>query len=238
MTVPEATAPTKQARSDHLVVRPMTAQDKDEVGKLFVSTFKREPLGKYQGVRDTEGAAIAEAAMKDPVSFVVEDTTLEGPHRIVAFRTSCLFSRTPNVQQDDPVQAILQHMQDLWLDHTTLFKTKPDAKVMKFIALGVDTRCEGLGLAKALLNVSMDKAKQEKCDAVIVVASAFATQHLFRNRLAFEEMGKIRYSEFVWKNPTKGGLEERPFERLLEPEFLEILRRGCRMYKVDCRMLE
>ncbi|KAF9954901.1 hypothetical protein BGZ70_010427 [Mortierella alpina] len=182
MTVPEATAPTKQARPDHLVVRPMTAQDKEEVGKLFVATFKREPLGKYQGVRDTEGAAIAEAAMKDPVSFVVEDTTLEGPYRI----------------------------------------TKPDAKVMKFIALGVDTRYEGLGLAKTLLNVSMDKARQERCDAVVVVASAFATQHLFRNRLAFEEMGKIRYSEFVWKNPAKGGLEERPFEKLLEPEFLEI----------------
>ncbi|KAF9930170.1 hypothetical protein BGZ67_005964 [Mortierella alpina] len=222
MTVPEATALTNLAQFDHLVVRPMTVQDKDEVGKLFVATFKREPLGKYQGVQDTEGVAIAEAAMKDPVSFVVEDTTLEGPHRIVAFRTSCLFSHKPNVEHDDPVQAILQHMQDLWLGHTTLFKTKPEAKVMKFIALGVDTRYEGLGLAKTLLNVSMDKAKQEKCDAVIVVASAFATQHLFRNRLGFEEMGKIRYSEFVWKNPAKGGVEERPFATLLEPEFLEI----------------
>ncbi|KAF9955828.1 hypothetical protein BGZ72_003383 [Mortierella alpina] len=222
MTIPEPAAPAKQAQPDHLVVRPMTVKDKGEVGRLFVATFKREPLGKYQGVADSEGASIAEAAMKDPVSFVVEDTTLEGPHRIVAFRTSCLFARKPNVQHHDPVQAILQHMQDLWLDNTTLFKTKPDAKVMKFIALGVDSRYEGLGLAKTLLNVSMDKAREERCDAVIVVASAFATQHLFRNRLGFEEMGKIRYSEFVWKNPAKGGLEERPFENLLEPEFLEI----------------
>ncbi|KAG0203078.1 hypothetical protein BGX28_004542 [Mortierella sp. GBA30] len=222
------TTSTKQGPPAHLVVRPMTVEDKEEVAQLFVRTFRREPLGEYCGVEDSEGRSIAEAAMKDPVSFVVEDTNLDGPHRIIAFRTSCLFSPDQDYGHEEketmtsPIQAVLQHMQDLWLAKSTIFKTKRDAKVMKFIALGVDSRYEGLGLAKELLNRSMERAKELNCDAVTVVASAFATQHLFRNRLAFEEMGTIRYSDFVWKNPAKGGIEERPFENLHEPEFLEV----------------
>jgi N-acetylglutamate synthase-like GNAT family acetyltransferase len=112
-------------------------------------------------------------------------------------------------------------MTDLWLAKSTVFSNNPSAKVMKFIALGVDSGYEGKGLAKDLLKVSMDKAHEIGCDAVMVVASAFATQHLFNNRLGFELMGRVKYSEFSWVN-EKTGKEERPFENLVEPEFLEI----------------
>ncbi|GJJ71111.1 hypothetical protein EMPS_03461 [Entomortierella parvispora] len=217
------------SRPDHLVLRPMTVEDQGEVAQLFVETFQREPLGAYHGVGLPEGREIAKASVKDQVSFVVEDTSLAGPRRLVAFRTSCLLTaeklhkKQPQSQdgseseEGDDVQGILSHMTDLWLNKTTLFKEKPDAKVMKFIALGVDSRYEGLGLAKELLNAAMGKAKELDCDAVVVVASAFATQHLFRNRLGFEEMGQVRYSEW-----TKGKSGRRPFENLHEPEFLEI----------------
>lgn len=210
----------------------MTVQDQDEVARLFVETFQREPLGASHGVGLDEGREIAKLSVKDPVSFVVEDTSLTGPHRLVAFRTSSLLTaeklhakKQPPHGQDgsesddggDDVQGILSHMTDLWLNKTTVFKDKPNAKVMKFIALGVDSKYEGLGLAKELLNAALNKAKELDCDAVMVVASAFATQHLFRNRLGFEQMGQVRYSEW-----TKGKNGRRPFENLHEPEFLEV----------------
>ncbi|KAF9121911.1 hypothetical protein BGW39_010161 [Mortierella sp. 14UC] len=208
----------------------MTAADKQEVAALFEKTFRREPLGEYHGVEPGEGLGIASASVKDPVSFVIEDTTLPGPHRLVAFRTSCIYTAenlSANTQRiateghGDAIQAILNKMTDLWLAKSTVFSNNPSAKVMKFMALGVDTGYEGKGLAKDLLQASMDKAQEVGCDAVTVVASAFATQHLFSNRLGFELMGRVRYSEFSWVN-EKTGKEERPFENLVEPEFLEV----------------
>ncbi|KAF9102570.1 hypothetical protein BGX27_010955 [Mortierella sp. AM989] len=226
---PSSAIAAKTTRPDYLVLRPMTIEDKAEVATLFVDTFKREPLGEYHGVGGSEGEGVAEASVIDPVSFVVEDTSLEGPHRLVAFRTSCILTaanlaaKQKKNQEEGPsdaVQAILNRMQDLWLERTTIFTTNPEAKVMKFIALGVNSRYEGLGLAKELLNAAMSKATEMKCDAIVVVASAFATQHLFQNRLKFEEMARLRYSDFTWNNEKKGGVEEKPFEKLLQPEFL------------------
>ncbi|KAF9184476.1 hypothetical protein BGZ50_003644 [Haplosporangium sp. Z 11] len=219
----------KRTRPDHLVLRPMTADDKEEFAALFSKVFQREPLGQYHGVAPEEGRIIADDATKDPVSFVVEDTTLERPHRLVAFRANriitkaTLAAKQKKVQEEgsiDGVQAILHRMDELWLSNSMVFKMNPEAKVMKFIALGVDEGYEGLGLAKELLDASMEKAKEYKCDAIVVVATAFATQHLFKNRLQFEEMGKVRFTDFVWKKTkTQGGEEERPFAELLKPEF-------------------
>ncbi|KAF9912852.1 hypothetical protein EC991_008718 [Linnemannia zychae] len=207
----------------------MTTADKQEVAALFVKTFRREPLGEYHGVQPSEGVEVANASLKDPVSFVVEDTSLPGPHRLIAFRTSCIYTaenlaakakKIATEGHGDAVQAILNKTTELWLAKSTVFSNNPSAKVMKFIALGVDTGYEGKGLAKDLLQASMDKAREVGCDAVTVVASAFATQHLFSNRLGFELMGRLRYSDFTWVNDA--GKEERPFVNLLEPEFLEV----------------
>ncbi|KAI1292573.1 hypothetical protein EDD11_008716 [Mortierella claussenii] len=204
----------------------MTVQDKEQVAALFVETFKREPLGEFCGVDPKEGANIAEISVRDPVSFVVEDTSLPPSHRIIAFRTSCLLDgdkiaiNTRKAKEkgfSDPVQAVLNYMQELWFSKTTVLQINPSARVMKFIALGVDSKYEGMGLAKELLNAAMNKARELECDAVIVVASAFATQHLFQNRLGFEEIGRIRYADFTWSN---NGVEKRPFEKLTQPEFL------------------
>ncbi|KAG0310024.1 hypothetical protein BGZ97_012851 [Linnemannia gamsii] len=208
----------------------MTTSDTQEIARLFEKTFRREPLGAHRGISEGEGDDIAQASVQDPVSFVIEDTTLPGPLRLVAFRTSCILTAEGLAQKaekiakegiDDSVQAILNRMTELWLAKSTVLETNPSAKVMKFMALGVDTDYEGQGLAKDLLNVSMEKAVQVGCDAVTVVASAFATQHLFSKRLGFELMGRVRYSDFTWVNP-KTGKEERPFESLVEPEFLEV----------------
>ncbi|KAG0004318.1 hypothetical protein BGZ65_000583 [Modicella reniformis] len=229
-TIPTSASVSSKVLPDPLILRLMTLSDCDEVAALFTETFKREPLSNCCGVPPEEGKAIASRSIQDPVSFVVEDTSLEGARRLVAFRTSNILTAQPiaenqkKVQEEghsSAVQAILDHTTDLWMAKTTVFKSNPEAKVMKFIALGVDENYEGRGLAKALLNAAMDKARETKCDAVIVVASAFATQHLFKNRLGFEEMGKVRYSDFKWINRQKGdGVEERPFPNLHEPEFL------------------
>ncbi|KAK5816378.1 hypothetical protein F5H01DRAFT_320422 [Linnemannia elongata] len=225
-----ATKPTSTTRPEHLVLRPMTTADTQEVGLLFEKTFRREPLGEYHGVEPGEGTSVAQASVQDPVSFVIEDTTLPGPSRLIAFRTSCILSaeglqaekdKIAKQGHGDAIQAILNRMTELWLAKSTVFEKHPRAKVMKFIALGVDTEHEGKGLAKELLKASMEKAKEVGCDAVTVVASAFATQHLFGNRLGFELMGRVRYSEFSWIN-EETGKEERPFENLVNPEFLEV----------------
>ncbi|KAG0244089.1 hypothetical protein B0O80DRAFT_503279 [Mortierella sp. GBAus27b] len=218
---------------DPLVLRLLTKDDQEEVATLFCETFKREPLGEYCGVNPSEGVGLASAAVQDPVSFVVEDTSLEGPHKLVAFRTSCMITaqsiaekqkKTQEEGPEDAIQAILGHMMDLWAAKTTVFTSNPEARVMKFMALGVDTRYEGRGLAKALLNAAMDKAMETKCDAVVVIASAFATQHLFKNRLGFEEIAKIRYTDFSFVDKRKGSaVEEKPFPNLVQPEFLIIL---------------
>ncbi|KAK3815745.1 MAG: hypothetical protein JOS17DRAFT_759624 [Linnemannia elongata] len=226
----QATKSISTTRPEHLALRIMTPADVQEVGLLFEKTFRREPLGEYHGVQPGEGTSVAQASVQDPVSFVIEDTTLPGSSRLVAFRTSCistaegLQAKKDKIAKEghgDAIQAILNRMTELWLEKSTVFENNPKAKVMKFIALGVDTGYEGKGLAKDLLKVSMDKAVEVGCDAVTVVASAFATQHLFGNRLGFELMGRVRYADFTWINEGTGK-EERPFENLVNPEFLEV----------------
>ncbi|KAF9583971.1 hypothetical protein BGW38_007973 [Lunasporangiospora selenospora] len=211
---------------ENLVVRSMTTEDKEEVAALFAKTFQREPLGAYAGVQISEGRWVAGQALKDPVSFVVEDKTLAGPNRLVAFRTSSILTKaklekekSSEEEPPSPVSAILNRMSEIWELSTTVFETNPNAKVMKFIALGVDDAYEGLGLAKVLLNVSLDKARFTGCEAVVVIASAFATQHLFKNRYEFELKGQVRYADFTMK---QGNEEVQPFVNLTEPEFLQV----------------
>ncbi|KAG0333839.1 hypothetical protein BG004_000675 [Podila humilis] len=252
-----ATPTTKSVRPPHLILRSMTKEDEPEVAKLFASTFKREPLGAYCGVTIEEGLQVARSSLKE-ISFVVEDPTLPKDHQLVAFRTSCLLTKSKveadkqkreqqqqrqQQQQEkkkkngsdkdgdddddgDAVQQVLGHMMDLWSHNTTAFdndsKDEEEVKVMKFIALGVDDRYEGMGLAKELLNKAMEKAKETKVAAVVVIASAFATQHLFSKRLGFELMGRVRYADFEISEEGGGGGIRRPFANLHEPEFLEV----------------
>ncbi|KAF9425848.1 hypothetical protein BGZ76_003051 [Entomortierella beljakovae] len=215
-------------RPSHLIVRSMTVEDKAEVTNLINKVFKREPLCAYHGMDEALGAIIAESAVVDPVSFVVEDTSIEGPNRLVAFRASAIhqgyepFYQPEEGQPDvpaNPVIAILDSLYRIWRDASPALKRDPKAKMMYFLALGVEEDYEGKGLAKDLLEASLNKAMEYKCYAVNVCASAYATQHLFANRFGFKEMGREHTSEFRWRNPNNGDAEEKPFENLHQPEF-------------------
>ncbi|KAF9902290.1 hypothetical protein EC991_005057 [Linnemannia zychae] len=216
------------ALPDHLVLRLMTEQDQYEVAKLFASTFKREPMCAYlcRGVEDELSMGIAKGAIRDPVSHVVEDNTLPETENMVGFLAAYLLtlSQIQALKQkrelvgepEDDVQGILNHMIDIWVDKTTLFKEKPEAKVLVIDAAGVDDRYGGYGLGQMLLSASMSKAREVRCDAVITIATAFASQHVFKNNWHFEPMAQVRYADWT----RVDGNSRRPFENLHKPEFL------------------
>ncbi|KAF9903594.1 hypothetical protein EC991_003506 [Linnemannia zychae] len=79
---------------DHLVLRLMTEQDQYEVAKLFASTFNRELMCAYldHGVEEELSMGIAKGAVRDPVSHVVEDTTLPMTENLIGFRATYLLT--------------------------------------------------------------------------------------------------------------------------------------------------
>ncbi|KAG0229402.1 hypothetical protein BGW42_001608 [Actinomortierella wolfii] len=230
MSPSEATPPptTKKQRPQELSFRTMIPEDHNQVSALFVKVFQREPLGFHMGVQDHEGEAIATDSLKTPVSFVVTDSRRPKGRDIIAFQGNKLIDRTylealsKKAPPTYPVEAILDHLIVTWYRQTDIFKNKPDAKIMYYLAVAVDEEYEGLGLAKELLERSMTLTKSLDCDAVVVIASAFATQHLFANRLNFDRMVRMRYEDFeMWTDDVEGE-RKFPFLGLREPEFIEV----------------
>ncbi|KAG0258675.1 hypothetical protein DFQ27_004508 [Actinomortierella ambigua] len=202
----------------------MVAADLDQVSAQFVKAFLREPLGGWMGVTKTEGDYIASTAIPDKVSFVVVDTRRPKGADIIAFRASKLLYRAEMEEiaatppTDHPVPAILDHLMLTWYKESAIFKKNPNAKILKFMALGVNDEYEGMGLAKELLQASMEKAKELQCDGVMVIATAFATQHLFANRLHFDRVTQLRYEDYEF---CGNGGRTYPFQGL-QPEIVQV----------------
>ncbi|KAF9979023.1 hypothetical protein BGZ73_007124 [Actinomortierella ambigua] len=222
MAPPTASSPvaSKKQRPEELSFRTMIDSDYKQVSKLFVKD---------------EGDEIATNSLKDPISIVVTDSRRPKDQEIVAFQGNKLVNRhyleelTKKPPPTCPVEAILDHVIVAWYSQTNIFKIKPDAKVMYYLAVAVDEEYEGLGLARELLERSMNISQELECDAVVVIASAFATQHLFANRLGFDRILQLRYEEFeMWTDGVEGE-RKFPFLGLTQPEFIEVYEKKLRL---------
>ncbi|KAG0321245.1 hypothetical protein BG000_003313 [Podila horticola] len=242
-----ANPPTKE-RPKELILRPMTEADKEQVVDQYMSTFRREPMGKVLGLVRSRGEYVVMMSLQDPVSYVIEDPRRPAGSEIIAFRASKLVTAvevesfiskskinagTGVTTSPSPREAIVDHVLASWYLKTTIFKDKLGAKVLFFLALGCDEDYEGMGLAKELLQVSMDKARELQCDAAMVIATAMATQHLYCARFGFDRVVQVQYRTF--EMPTSAaaatdeesgsGDEERtffPFKDIMEPPFIEV----------------
>ncbi|KAF9159992.1 hypothetical protein DFQ26_005986 [Actinomortierella ambigua] len=177
--------------------------------------------------KQDEGDEIATSSLKDPVSIVVTDSRRPEGREIVAFQGNKIIDRhymeklTRKPPSTCPVDAILDHMVVAWNAQTSIFKNNPNAKVMYYLAVAVEEEYEGMGLAKELLDRSMTIAKEQGCDAIVVLATAFATQHLFANRLGFDRIVQLRYEDFEMWTDSIEGERKFPFLGLAQPEFIE-----------------
>ncbi|KAF9979022.1 hypothetical protein BGZ73_007123 [Actinomortierella ambigua] len=205
MTIPPTPKPI--AISQDLELRLMVPEDHDEFVAIFNRVFPREPLGQFFGIHPTEGPELAEAAVRDPISFVVVDRRKPTGQQIVAFGNSKVVTKPfldalkakqadPATAATEPVQAILDHALLSWYKTTTVFDRHPQARIMKFMTLGVDEGYGGQKLGTKLLEHTMATAAAHGFEAVIVTATALETQHLFGNRLAFERKVHLRYADF------------------------------------------
>ncbi|KAG0232179.1 hypothetical protein BGW41_001937 [Actinomortierella wolfii] len=188
--------------SQDLVLRVMVHEDHDEFVAIFNKVFPREPLGKFFGVHPSEGPELAKAALQDPISYVIEDRRKPKGQQIVAFGNSKVVTK-PYLEKlkaspavTEPVEAILNHALLSWYERTTVFDKNPEARVMKFMTLGVDDGYGGQKLGTKILEQTMKTADAHKFDAVIVTATALETQHLFGNRLGFSRIVHLRYADF------------------------------------------
>ncbi|KAF9979024.1 hypothetical protein BGZ73_007125 [Actinomortierella ambigua] len=225
MATTATTKPVERARPKELFIRPMVAADLEQVSAQFVKAFLREPLGGWMGVTKTEGDYIASAAIPDSVSYVVVDPRRPKGADIIAFRASKLLYKAEMEEiaatppTDHPVPSILDHLMLTWYKESAIFRENPNAKILKFMALGVNDEYEGMGLAKELLQVSLQRAKELHCDGVMVIASAFATQHLFANRLHFDLVTQLRYEDYEFH--SSNGERTHPFQGL-QPEVVKV----------------
>ncbi|KAG0039946.1 hypothetical protein BGZ82_006059 [Podila clonocystis] len=250
MASPTSAKPPTKERPKELILRPRTEADKEQVVDQYMSTFRREPMGKLLGLVRSRGEYVMGMSLQDPVSYVIEDPRRPAGSEIIAFRASKLVTAveveyfinkskitaagTSSTTSPSPREAIVDHVLASWYRKTTIFKDKLGAKVMFFLALGCDENYEGMGLAKELLQVSMDRAREMQCDAAMVIATATATQHLYCTRFGFDRVVQVQYNTFEMPTAAAAaaadvesgsGDDERtffPFKDITEPPFIEV----------------
>ncbi|RWS20193.1 hypothetical protein B4U80_12134 [Leptotrombidium deliense] len=205
--------------NESLRIRRMKKEDIDEVSKLFADTFAlHEPMSVHLGHNPITFLPFAVSATKrcakESLSYICEDLNNDCGHRIVGF---CL-NETLNVKEiecesinDDnyEISALLTNLEKKWLH--MLNEDCLKKKIFHLATVGVHSDYNNRGIASKLISASLNNAKDENFDFVVLEATAIATQKIFKDKYKFRECVSQVYEEFEFKG-------KRVFEGLTNPK--------------------
>ena len=196
------------------------SQNTQETAELVVTTFnEREPLANVNNAPPKEFAefilALTEHCANNGLGFVAtESTTNKVIGAILASDLAEVLNQADN-HEDEPANPIACLITELNKSH---FKDQVLAENtylnIKFVAM--DERFNGKGIVNELIAKCISEAKNKGFRYAQAEATGNISQHIFKNKLGFEEKAFIKYSEY-----TLDG--EQPFAEIKEHEGIKLL---------------
>lgn len=190
---------------DNIRIEIAQPQQKQAIVEYLLEYFRiDEPIGRAVNMTKDEARPffneLVGEGLKEPISFLA----LNEKDEIVGCRLNeivDLHAADKNHHASDSgnlpysVKAIANFLDILTKDVEKLLP--PDTKrIMKFIAVSVHPAYRRRGIAKELIERSMQLAIDRQCDYVCVAASAKGSQQLFDKKLGYQLLRTIPHSEY------------------------------------------
>jgi len=181
-------------------------EQENEILEFLLKFFREdEPISRSIKMSRDDGYTLFKDLVKEglqsPVSFVCLNETGE----VIGCRLNSvvdLKNKTPEHEYDvqpNPNYTAVSQKIERFLDEICkdLHSFIPDCKkYMKFLMVSVHPKYQRRGIAKKLIELSMDMAKNSDCDYIVVAATAFNSQQLFK-KLQFDTLRTIDHKDFL-----------------------------------------
>ncbi|MDK1287650.1 GNAT family N-acetyltransferase [Pseudoalteromonas umbrosa] len=195
-------------------------QNIHETARLVVATFnEREPLAEANNAPPKEFAefilGLTQHCADNGLGFIARELTT---NKIIgAILTSDLAETLNKIDTDDkepsnPIATLITALNNSYFKGETLLNNIYLS--IKFVA--TDDRFKGNGVADKLISECISEAKNKGFKYAQAEANGNVSQHIFKNKLGFEEKAFIKYREF-----TLG--DEKPFSEITEHEGIKLL---------------
>ncbi|KID57445.1 hypothetical protein JF50_09595 [Pseudoalteromonas luteoviolacea] len=196
------------------------SQNIHEAAKLVVTTFnEREPLAAVNNAPPKEFAEfildLTQHCANNGLGFVAKELTT---NKIIgAILASDLAEALNQADTNDegpsnPIATLITTLNNRYFRGETL----PDNTYLNIKFVAMDDRYKGQGVVNKLISECMSEAKKKGFEYAQAEATGNVSQHIFENKLGFEEKAFIKYREF-----TLGG--EQPFFEITEHEGIKLL---------------
>lgn len=175
----------------------------DEILEFLLDSFRKdEPISRAVGMTREDGYQIikdlVEEGLAGPVSFVCTNEE----NQIVGVRLNAVIDMkdkkfksepAPEKQYTDVARTIDSFLDVICEDLPQLL---PDCnKLLKFIIVSVHPNYQRRGIARKLVELSMDKGKELGCEYVSTAATAINSQKMFE-KLQFKTLRIIEHKDF------------------------------------------
>ncbi|REL27449.1 GNAT family N-acetyltransferase [Thalassotalea euphylliae] len=196
------------------------SQNTHETANLVVVTFnEREPLAKVNNAPPKEFAEfildLTQHCANNGLGFVARELKT---NKIIGAILAADLAESLNkadANDDEPSNPIASLIEEL---NNSYFKGEalPDNTYLNIKFVAMDDRFNGKGVVNELISKCIDEAKKKGFKYAQAEATGNISQHIFKNKLGFEEKAFIKYREF-----TLDG--ERPFFEITEHEGIKLL---------------
>lgn len=172
----------------------------EQAAELVVSTFHaREPLANMNSADPAEFNGfihhLTEQCAEQKLGFVVKETESE---RVIGVVLAADLAPSVNVSGDEPeiqsnpIASIITALNKLHFKDQVM----PANEYLNIKFVAMDSNFKGKGVVNELLEFCMTEAKAKGFKFAQAEATGNISQHIFKNKLGFEEKAFINYSDF------------------------------------------
>ncbi|WP_027857355.1 GNAT family N-acetyltransferase [Marinobacterium jannaschii] len=206
--------------SFNFIVQKIDKNSAEEAANLVVAVFnEREPLAHLNSSDPKEFAEyilyLSHKCAEESLGFVARDVN---SNKIIGAILSSDLSETVNSEgsnsevHNNPIAALIDSLNSAYFTRGELEENT--YLNIKFIA--TDSNFKGKGVVMELISTCIKEAKVKGFKYAQAEATGNISQHIFINKLGFDEKASIKYSEF----DVDG---EKPFSSITEHEGIKLL---------------
>lgn len=198
----------------------LDSQRVNETADLVVTTFnEREPLAGLNQAPPEEFYKfilnLTRQCADEELGFVVTESQTNkviGAVLSSDLASSLNESDIDEAENHNPIESLITTLNDAYFTDEHL----PENTYLSIKFVAMDGNYKGKGAVNQLISACLQQAKQKGFSYAQAEATGKISQHIFKNKLGFDEKAFIKYSDFTFDGET-------PFSPLTEHEGIKLL---------------
>lgn len=198
------------------VIEKISSESVEEAANLMVTTFNaHEPLAIVNTAPPQEFADfilyLTEKSSEQGLGFVAKEATT---NKVIGAVLSSDLAESVNSnddEQDNPIAALIGQLNRLYFKEQQL----PEGTYLNIKFVAMDSGFKGKGVVLDLISTCINEAKHKGYKYAQAEATGNISQHIFNNKLGFDEKALIKYNEFSFAG-------QKPFSAITEHEGIKL----------------